>query len=117
MGPFFALGHLAHLPPWAVQRLWWSLVLCTAFLGVVDARRPAGIGTPSTRLVGGLAFALSPHVLTVLGPVSAEAWPMALAPGSWCRWSAAPSGGSPRRAAMLSGLAVLLMGGINAALA
>ena len=34
MGPFFLLGHAAHFPAWIVQRLWWSLLLCVAFLGV-----------------------------------------------------------------------------------
>src|SRR4051794_36041805 len=35
MGPFFALGHLAHMPPWMVQRLWWALLLCLAFFGML----------------------------------------------------------------------------------
>lgn len=116
MGPFFAVGRLLHLPPWALQRLWWSVVLCTAFLGVVTLAGRLGLGTPLTRLVGGLVFALSPHLLTVLGPVSAEAWPMSLSAWVLVPLVGGSERGSPRRAACWSGLAVLLMGGINAAL-
>ncbi|MCE1178618.1 MAG: DUF3367 domain-containing protein [Micrococcales bacterium] len=117
MGPFFALGHLANVPPWLIQRLWWALILCVAFLGVVTLAHRLRIGTPATRLVAGLAFALAPHLLTVLGPVSAEAWPMSLA-----AWVMVPlvgglrEGASPRRAGFLAGLAILCMGGVNAAL-
>jgi arabinofuranan 3-O-arabinosyltransferase len=116
MGPFFALGHAAGLPMWAVQRLWWSALLCSAFLGVVALARRLGIGTPAARLVGGLAFALSPHVLSVVGPVSAEALPMCVAPWVLVPLVSAARDGSPRRAAMRSGFAVLCMGAINAAL-
>ena len=35
MGPFFLLGKLAALPPWVVQRLWWTVLLCLAFGGTV----------------------------------------------------------------------------------
>src|ERR1043165_3024910 len=33
MGPFFALGHLAGIPDWLVQRLWCGLVLVVAYEG------------------------------------------------------------------------------------
>ncbi|HEV7147702.1 MAG TPA: alpha-(1-_3)-arabinofuranosyltransferase family protein, partial [Pedococcus sp.] len=117
MGPFFVAGRLVALPPWVIQRLWWALVLCVAFTGVVALARRLQLGSPATRLVAGVAFALSPHLLTVLGPVSAEAWPMALA--AWVLVplvSPAATHRSARRSAFLSGIAVLLMGGINATL-
>ena len=81
MGPFFAAGYLAWAcPPWVIQRLWWALLMCLAFIGLVRLADRLGIGTPTTRLIAGLAFALSPRVLTELGSTSVEAWPTALAP-------------------------------------
>ena len=116
IGPFYLLGHLAHLQPWAVQRLWWTALLCLAFLGVARLAAVLDIGTQTSRFVAGLAFALSPHVLTVLGPVSAEALPMCLTPWVLIPLVRAAQGGSMRRGAVLSGVAVLAMGGANAAL-
>jgi arabinofuranan 3-O-arabinosyltransferase len=113
MGPFFALGHLAGLPGWVVQRLWWSLLLCVAFLGMARLAGRLGVGTEVGRFVGGLAYAASPHLLTLLGAVSAEALPMCLAP--WVLVPLVDDRHTPRRAAALSALAVLAMGAVNAA--
>ena len=46
MGPFFLLGDVLHLPPWAIQRSWWALLLCLAFFGVVRLAQRLGLGTP-----------------------------------------------------------------------
>src|SRR5207248_972381 len=35
MGPFFWLGHALHLPPWMLQRAWWSLLLVVGFAGTL----------------------------------------------------------------------------------
>jgi arabinofuranan 3-O-arabinosyltransferase len=113
MGPFFALGHLLGLPSWVVQRLWWSALLCLAFIGLARLAEALGIGTPTARFVAALGYAASPHLLTVLGPVSAEALPMCMAP--WALLPLASGRSSPRRAATLSALAVLAMGAVNAA--
>jgi len=115
MGPFFWLGHAVGLPAWAVQRLWVSLVLCLAFTGVVKLAGLLRIGAHGTRLLAGAAFALSPGILTVLGAVSAEALPTALAPWVLVPLVSGARDGSPRRWAALSGLAVLAVGGVNAA--
>ena len=114
MGPFFWLGHLSQTDPWIVQRSWWALILCVAFLGTVKLCDVLGIGTPLIRIFAGLAFALSPRFLTVLGPSSIEIWPSALAP-----WVLVPlviglRRGSARRCAALSALAVACVGGVNA---
>jgi arabinofuranan 3-O-arabinosyltransferase len=116
MGPFFWLGHALHLPPWAVQRAWWSLLLVVGFAGTLRLAAALRIGSPTGRLVAAVAYAASPRVLTVLGSTSVEAWPLAVLP-----WVVLPlvrgADGSlrPRRAAALSGLAVACLGGVNAA--
>ena len=115
MGPFFWLGDLLGTPGWVVQRLWWSLLLVVAFLGVVKLCAALGLGSPTGRLVAGFAYALSPRILTVIGPISIEAWPSALAPWVLVPLVIGASRGSPRRAALLSALAVAAVGGVNAA--
>ena len=72
MGPFFALGDLLDLPGWVVQRLWLALVLCVAFLGTALLARALGVRSDLACIVAGFAFALSPRMLTVLGPISIE---------------------------------------------
>ncbi|WP_051552218.1 alpha-(1-_3)-arabinofuranosyltransferase [Nocardioides sp. URHA0020] len=115
MGPFFWLGDLLSMPGWVVQRLWWSLLLVVAFLGIVKLAGALGLGSPTSRLVAGFAYALSPRILTVIGPISVEAWPSALAPWVLVPLVLGASRGSPRRAALLSALAVAVVGGVNAA--
>jgi arabinofuranan 3-O-arabinosyltransferase len=115
MGPFFWLGHELGVPGWAVQRGWWALLLVVGFTGALRLAGALGIGTPATRLLAALAYALSPRVLSVLGTISVEAWPAAVLP-----WIVLPlvrgAAGrlSPRRAAAWSGVAVLCLGGVNA---
>lgn len=114
MGPFFAVGRLVHLDPWVVQRLWWSLLLCTAFLGAVRLSRLVGVANPWARLAVGLSYVVAPRLMSTLGPISAEALPFALAPWVVVPLAAWRSGRPVVRAAALSGVAVLLMGGVNA---
>ncbi len=114
MGPFFALGHAAGLPAWAAQRAWQSSLLVAAFLGCDHLARRLGAGTPATRLLAALAFALTPSLLSHIGPISAEAAPECLSP-----WVLSPlvgerALGRPRRAAASSGVALLFAGGVNA---
>jgi arabinofuranan 3-O-arabinosyltransferase len=115
MGPFFLVGQWLALPAWVVQRLWHAVLLVTAFLGVVRLAGRLGIGSQATRIAAGLAYALAPRVLTVLGVISSEVMPAAVAP-----WVLLPLVGwtalaSPRRAAARSGVALLFAGGVNAA--
>ncbi|WP_162891158.1 DUF3367 domain-containing protein [Aeromicrobium sp. A1-2] len=115
MGSFFWVGDLLTLPPWVVQRLWWSVVLIVAFLGFVKLCSALNLGAPWVRVLGGFAFALSPRFLTVIGPSSIELWPSAVAP-----WVLVPlviglRRGSPRRMAAMSAVAVACIGGVNAA--
>ncbi|MFD3511100.1 alpha-(1-_3)-arabinofuranosyltransferase [Nocardia sp. NPDC058666] len=79
-GAFFSAGHLLHIPAWMTQRVWWALLLLAGFWGIVKLCETLGIGSRGSRVIAGLAFALSPRVLTTLGSISSETLPMMLAP-------------------------------------
>ncbi|MGE9783279.1 alpha-(1-_3)-arabinofuranosyltransferase domain-containing protein [Janibacter sp. G368] len=118
MGPVFLLGDAVGAPGWAVQRVWWTLLLVVGFVGAERvARRLAGLPTVPALLVGG-AFALSPRVLTVLSEISVEVWPQAVAP--WLLLAAAKgvapgtTAGDRRRMAVVTGLLAACLGGVNA---
>jgi arabinofuranan 3-O-arabinosyltransferase len=115
MGPFFAFGQLAGLPGWITQRLWLAALLVGAFLGVVRLCRLLGVESPTVRLIAGAAYALSPRLVTTLGPISIEALPAAMAPWVLIPLISGSLRGSPLRSAARSGLAVGLVGGVNAA--
>jgi arabinofuranan 3-O-arabinosyltransferase len=114
MGAFFLAGKSIALPAWVIQRLWWSIVMTVACTGVVKLAERLGIGSPWTRLLAGVAFALSPRMITELGPISVEAWPSAVAP-----WVLIPlvglAHGRPLAGAVTrSAIAVACAGGVNA---
>ena len=119
MGPFFVAGRLAAVPAWITQRLWISAVLITAFLGTERLAGRLGIGTRWTRAAAGLAYALSPMALTLLGEYSGEYLPQTLAPWIILPLAGVALGDSPRhrlgRAVARSAVAVALCSGINAA--
>lgn len=114
MGPFFALGRALDAPAWVVQRAWWALILVVAFLGVVKLCQLLDVGTPWARVLAGVAFALSPRMLTNLGPISIENWPSAVAPWVLIPLVIGARRGSARQAAARSGLAAAVVGGVNA---
>ena len=114
MGPFFAGGHAAGLPPWVIERLWWSLLFLLAYTGMLKLQALWSIGTANTRIIGALAFALSPRVLSVMGTVSSEAWPLALLPWILVPLVRGARAGDPRRAALWSAVAVGCLGAVNA---
>jgi len=120
-GAFFLAGHLLGVPGWVTQRVWWALLLGVGFWGLLRVAEALGIGSPASRVVAAAAFALSPKVLTTLGSISSETLPMMLAP--WVllptilalRGATAPaSARSVRALAGQAGLAVALMGAVNA---
>ncbi|WP_214321047.1 alpha-(1-_3)-arabinofuranosyltransferase domain-containing protein [Nonomuraea sediminis] len=114
MGPFFALGKLVNLEPWVTQRLWLTLLMSVAFLGVERLARQLGVGTPGTRIVAGLAYALAPRALSIVGEISIEWLPAAMLPWILIPLLTASETGQRARAAVRSGLAVALCGGVNA---
>src|SRR6201996_9392461 len=116
-GTFFVVGHLLGLPGWITQRLWWALLLTVGFWGVLRVAEALGIGSPASRVIGAAAFALSPRVLTTLGSISSETLPMMLAPWVLLPTIVALRGEadrSVRRLAGQAGVAVALMGAVNA---
>src|ERR1700754_4039420 len=116
-GAFFLAGDALGLPGWITQRLWWALLLTVGFWGLLRVAEALGIGSPTSRVIAAAAFALSPRVLTTLGSISSETLPIMLAP-----WVLLPtvlalrgtSGRSVRALAAQAGLAVALMGAVNA---
>lgn len=115
-GLFAFVGEQAGLPAWVVQRLWMALVLLAAFEG---ARRLWLALRPEapvwTAVVTGLAFATAPRLLGLSGVLSAEVLPTAILPWVVLPLVLAQRGRIGLRAGgLLSGAAVLLMGGVNA---
>jgi arabinofuranan 3-O-arabinosyltransferase len=113
MGPFFAAGEGLHVPVWITERLWLALLLITAFWGVVRLAEALGIGNRPGRLAGAMAYTIAPLVIT-WATSTAALLSIALLP-----WVVVPlvrgaAGGPPRRAAAASGVAIALMGGVNA---
>ncbi|WP_264990578.1 alpha-(1-_3)-arabinofuranosyltransferase, partial [Mycobacterium kiyosense] len=116
-GSFFLVGHLLGVPGWMTQRLWWALLLTAGFWGLLRVAEALRIGSPGSRVLGAAAFALSPRVLTTLGSISSETLPMMLAPWVLLPTILALRGGSARSVRVLAGqagLAVALMGAVNA---
>jgi arabinofuranan 3-O-arabinosyltransferase len=114
MGPFFALARAVGLPAWTAQRLWIGLLLAVGFAGAVRLADELDIGTPATRLAGGLAYALSPYLVVLLGALSGLVLPAALTPWALIPLVRGSRSGSPVAAAARSGAAVALMGAVNA---
>lgn len=116
-GAFFLAGHLLGLPGWITQRLWWALLLTVGFWGLLRVAEALGVGSPTSRAIAAAPFALSPRVLTTLGSISSETLPIMLAP-----WVLLPTilalradaEKSVRRLAGQAGVAVALMGAVNA---
>ncbi|WP_162259392.1 alpha-(1-_3)-arabinofuranosyltransferase family protein [Phycicoccus sp. Soil803] len=114
MGPFAAVGQLV-AAPWVVQRLWWAALLTAGFLAMRGLLAAWRVADPVTRQVAAVAFALSPRVVSTLGPISSESAPALLAPAILLPLVLAGQGRlGQRRAAALSALAVLCCGGVNA---
>ncbi|MGB3442692.1 MAG: alpha-(1-_3)-arabinofuranosyltransferase [Actinophytocola sp.] len=114
MGPFFVAGDVLGLSPWVTQRLWCALMLALAYTGALLLARALRIGSGPARHVGALAYALAPRMLTEIGPISAEVLAAVMLPWVLLPLVRVKELGA-RRAAALSGVAVLCMGGVNAA--
>ena len=114
MGPFFWIFDTIGIPTWVTQRLWWAMLLVLAFAGVARLVVLLGFGGFGPQVLGGLAYALAPRMVTEISVLSVEVLPYAMAPWVLVPLVALARGGSVRRAAAASGLAVLCVGGVNA---
>ncbi|MEU9286627.1 alpha-(1-_3)-arabinofuranosyltransferase [Streptomyces sp. NPDC048275] len=113
MLPFYGLCKLIQLPVWLAERLWLSLVVSVAFWGALRLAERLRIGTPASRLLGSVAYALWPVFTVVIGSTSAAALPGAFLP--WVLLPLADARYSARVAALRSALIIPFMGGVNAA--
>jgi arabinofuranan 3-O-arabinosyltransferase len=115
MAPFYLAGQLAHVPVWLIERLWLSLIIAVGFGGLVKLADALGIGSPISRFLAGLVFALWPTFTIVIGSTSSAALPGMLAPWAVLPLTAAVRGrGSVVWPAARSGAVVLCMSGVNA---
>ena len=113
-GPYFLVLHGLGVAPWVAQRLWSALLLIVACEGARRVARWCGL-PPGGALLAGIAFACSPRLLGTVGVISAESLPGVVLPWVLLPILAVIAGRqTPWRGAVLSGAAVVLMGGVNA---
>jgi len=112
--PFFVLGHLMGMPPWLTERVWMALFVTVAFWGAVRLAEVLDIGSTPTRLAAGAAFALWPTFTILVGSSSTAVGPGVLLPWVMIPLIRGSRSGPTIRAAAVSSIAVLFMGGVNA---
>jgi len=112
---FFAVSSLVSVPLWIAERVFVAALFVVGFWGCVRVADALGIGTPASRIAGGLAYVLSGVILTRAAQQSIWSLGAVLVPWVLLPLIEGARGGSPRRAAARSGVAIALMGGANAA--
>ncbi|HUG50906.1 MAG TPA: alpha-(1-_3)-arabinofuranosyltransferase family protein, partial [Terrimesophilobacter sp.] len=113
VGPFHWLLSAAGLPPWVVQRLWWTVIFATALFGMWLLTRAFGVTNPWARLVAAIAFAAAPRFVAEIAVTSVEVWPLAMSP--WVLLPLVTPGRGTGWRASRSALAFLFVGAVNAA--
>ena len=115
MAPFFLIGQFLQLPVWMIERLWLSLAIAGGFWGVTKLATALRIGSDGSRLLAGAAFALWPTFTIIIGSTSGGALPGLLVPWAVLPLATALQGRrSIAAASARSGVAIMLMGGVNA---
>ncbi|KAB2807535.1 DUF3367 domain-containing protein [Pimelobacter simplex] len=113
-GTWFWLSDLLGVPDWVGQRLWSALVLIVAWEGARRVGRAIGLADLPA-LLAGAVFALSPRLLGTVTVQTAESLPGAVMPWLVLTVLLHLRGRlTGRQAALLSGAAVVCMGGVNA---
>ncbi|MFH8792766.1 alpha-(1-_3)-arabinofuranosyltransferase [Streptomyces sp. NPDC017941] len=113
MLPFYGLADAVQLPVWLAERLWMSLIVAVAFWGALRLAERLRIGSPGSRLLGAVVYALWPTFTVVVGSTSAAALPGAFLP--WVLLPLTDDRVTARIAAFRSALLIPFMGGVNAA--
>ena len=91
-----------------------ALLLGLGFWGTARVADELAIGVPATRLLAATSYALSPFFIARVGNTSVFVQGAALLPWVLLPLVRGARGGSPRRAAFQSGIAILAIGGVNA---
>ena len=115
MGPFFVLGLAGDCPAGRCSGRGWRWCCVSRSSGRLGWREHSGVRPTSPHAVAAFAYALPRGCSRLLGPISVEAWPSALAPWVLLPLVVGSETGSARRAAALSAVAVAMVGGVNAA--
>ena len=114
-GPVLRCSATRRLPDWVAQRLWSALLLVVAYEGAAAGARALGLGARRP-VVAGLAYAFSPRLLGARrGALRRDARHGVAAVGGAAAGARAQRPAEPRQGCrLLSGVAVLFMGGVNA---
>ena len=113
MAPFFEAMHLLHVPVWIGERVWLALLLTVGAWGVIRMAEALGIGKRWARVLGAIAYCVAPIVVD-WATISVDLLAVVLLPWMLVPLIVGCRQGSPRRAAAKSGVALALMGGVNA---
>ncbi len=113
-GPFYLAGSAMHVAPWITERVWAVLLVVVAAEGLRRLALSMGF-TPWAAWVAGMAYGLSPRILSQFAVRSAELLPTAVLPWVVLPIVLAATGRlAPRRAALFSGVAFMFGGAVNA---
>lgn len=113
-GTWFVLADALGSPAWVSQRLWSALLLIVACEGARRVARAVGLDDVPA-LLAAVVFAFSPRLLGTLAVQTGESLPGAVMPWLVLAVVLHLRGQlSPVRTAVLSGVAVVCMGGVNA---
>ncbi|KAA1417861.1 DUF3367 domain-containing protein [Nocardioides humilatus] len=113
-GTWFVVTDALTMPGWVSQRLWSALILIVACEGARRVARAIGL-SDLPALLAGVVFAFSPRLLGTVSVQTGESLPGAVMPWLVLVVVLHLRGRVPAlRAAVLSGAAVVCMGGVNA---
>jgi arabinofuranan 3-O-arabinosyltransferase len=113
MAPFFEFMHFLDVPVWCAERIWLALLLTIGAWGVIRLAEALAIGNRWARVLGAVAYCVAPIVVD-WAAISVDLLAVVFLPWVLQPLVVASRGGSTRRGAARSGVAVAFMGGVNA---